>query len=65
MQVAAKDVMEWAYWNDYTEEWIVVDKSVLDTEDLPSGYEKLIGFEGRPDPSSGKCWLQACVLLSV
>lgn len=30
-----------------------MDKSVLDDESIPTGLEKMIGFEGRPDPASG------------
>jgi hypothetical protein len=33
----------------------VVDKSVADTksDDLPDDIDKLIGFEGQPDPATG------------
>lgn len=47
-----KDNLEWAYWQDEPEEsWTVVENSVLD--DAPTGLERQIGFEGRPDPASG------------
>ena len=32
---------------------MVVDKSVLEQQKLPGNIEKIIGFEGRPDPGSG------------
>jgi hypothetical protein len=53
LQVSAKDKIEWAYWEGSDEDgsWIVVDKSAV--EQAPEGVEKLIGFEGRPDPASG------------
>lgn len=43
--------MEWAYLDG--EEWKVVDKSILETESIPDGIEKMIGFEGTPDPATG------------
>ena len=44
--------------------WTTVDKAILDdTDDVPENLEKLIGFEGRPDPSSGK-W-SSILLVSV
>lgn len=52
LQVLKKDKIEWAYWDAEGEDWIIVDKDVLEG-DLPSGLEKLIGFEGRPDPATG------------
>lgn len=54
LQISLKATIEWAYQNLDSEEWFVVDKSVLETSDVPEGLEKMIGFEGRPDPSSGK-----------
>lgn len=53
LQVSIKDTVQWAYWKEDSDEWITVDKSVLDDEDVPDDLEKRIGFEGRPDPSSG------------
>jgi len=51
--VSTKDKVEWAYWEGGEDDgsWTVVDKSVVDG--APDGIEKQIGFEGRPDPSSG------------
>ena len=36
-------------------EWQVVDKSILDdpATAIPDGIEKMIGFEGTPDPATG------------
>lgn len=51
MQISTKDRVEWAYWD--AEDWVIADKNVLDTEDIPAGFEKMIGFEGRPDPGTG------------
>lgn len=51
LQVSIKDTVQWAYWDN--DDWVTVDKSVLDESDIPTDLEKLIGFEGRPDPSSG------------
>lgn len=55
MQVSAKDKIEWAYWDrdSDNEDWVVVDKSVLNGDDIPDALEKIIGFEGRPDPATG------------
>ncbi|CAB9522139.1 expressed unknown protein [Seminavis robusta] len=52
LQVSTKDKIEWAYWDAEGQDWIIVDKSVLEG-DIPDGLEKLIGFEGRPDPATG------------
>ena len=35
------------------EAWKTVGKVSLDDMDLPSNIDKIIGFEGRPDPASG------------
>mmetsp|Transcript_15494 Transcript_15494/g.26242 ORF Transcript_15494/g.26242 Transcript_15494/m.26242 type:complete len:223 (-) Transcript_15494:57-725(-) len=52
LQVKPKDNIEWAFWQEEPEEiWVVVENSALDG--APSGLEKQIGFEGRPDPASG------------
>lgn len=40
--------MEWAFKS--SEKWVVVDKII---EGDVAGIEKLIGFEGTPDPSTG------------
>eukprot|EP00977_Amphora_coffeiformis_P028468 scaffold35293_cov260-Amphora_coffeaeformis.AAC.4 len=54
LQVSPKDTIAWAYWNEQDESWTTVDKKILQDEaNIPDGLEKLIGFEGRPDPSSG------------
>jgi hypothetical protein len=52
--VSNKKALEWGYYQDDDEEWKIVDKSILDEEanDI-EGLEKLVGFEGRPDPASG------------
>ena len=44
--------MNWAYWEEESEQWVVLDKEALDNAKTVS-LEKVIGFEGRPDPSSG------------
>ena len=53
LQVSTKDKIEWACWegSDDDGSWTVVDKSAVDA--APEGVEKLIGFEGKPDPASG------------
>lgn len=54
LKVLQKDKVEWAYWNENDESegvWAGVDKSVLD--EAPAAIEKQIGFEGRPDPTTG------------
>jgi hypothetical protein len=57
--VSTKDVVEWAYYSDEKDEWIVVDhKSVLASNDAVPIPENIvrgrgIGFEGRPDPATG------------
>jgi len=53
LQVSIKDKIEWAYRKSDEEEWVIVDKSVLESKDIPEGVEKMIGFEGNPDPASG------------
>jgi len=30
-----------------------VDKAILENESLPAGIEKMMGFEGTPDPTTG------------
>mmetsp|Transcript_29532 Transcript_29532/g.45078 ORF Transcript_29532/g.45078 Transcript_29532/m.45078 type:complete len:241 (+) Transcript_29532:90-812(+) len=57
LQFTAKDKVEWGYSGagpDVAPEqgdWVVVDKSVAN--DAPSGTEKKIGFEGKPDAGTG------------
>jgi hypothetical protein len=56
LQVSTKDTVQWAYMNDASEEWVIVDKSVVESAtDIPADVEKgkAIGFEGKPDPASG------------
>ena len=52
LQISPKDRIEWAYWDADGEDWIIAGKEALEG-DLPKGLEKLIGFEGRPDPATG------------
>jgi len=55
LQISPKDTIAWAYWDTQDETWKEVDKKILlDEENVPDGLEKLIGFEGRPDPNSGE-----------
>jgi hypothetical protein len=56
--------LEWGYKEGDADEqgiiagdWTVVDKSILESDDVPDNVEKMIGFEGKPDPNSGKCSL--------
>ncbi|KAL7570017.1 hypothetical protein ACA910_017061 [Epithemia clementina (nom. ined.)] len=54
LQITPRDTVTWAYWNEDSDQWIVLEKEVLEKSRTESpGLEKLIGFEGRPDPSSG------------
>lgn len=55
LQVTQRDEVIWAFWDEESNEWIVVDKSVIEnnTNNIPASVEKMIGFEGRPDPSTG------------
>jgi hypothetical protein len=60
LQVSPKKAIEWGYFSDDDDTWKVVDKVVMDgdatskiAETEGVGLEKLIGFEGRPDPASG------------
>lgn len=52
LHVSQKDKIEWAYWDVEGEDWILVDRDVLG-DVVPDGFEKMIGFEGRPDPATG------------
>jgi hypothetical protein len=51
LQVSPKDTIEWGYWEGGDEDgsWISVDKRF----EIPDKCEKLIGFEGIPDPATG------------
>ena len=51
--MTAKKTLEWGYFDAENEEWTVVDKSILDEITLPEGIDKMIGFEGKPDPATG------------
>lgn len=53
IQLSSKKTLEWGYQTGDGEdsEWKLVDKSCL--TDAVEGLEKLVGFEGRPDPASG------------
>ena len=58
LQLSSKKTLEWGYNSasgdddeDGDDEWKIVDKSSMGEE--VEGLEKLIGFEGRPDPASG------------
>ena len=31
----------------------MADKAVLETQSIPEGVEKMMGFEGTPDPNTG------------
>jgi hypothetical protein len=66
--VSAKDVLEYGYKESQNDDdddasWTLVDKkSILESDDVPENVEKMIGFEGKPDPNSGKF---LCVLLKT
>jgi len=53
LQLSSKKTLEWGYQtgDDEDSEWKLVDKSCM--TDAVEGLEKLVGFEGRPDPASG------------
>jgi len=51
LQISPKVAVEWAFAAADGESWTSVDKSVLGN--APDGIEKMIGFEGKPDPSTG------------
>lgn len=64
LQVSPKDKIDWGVKetssssSDSEDVWFVVDKSILEEESssdisVPDALEKLIGFEGTPDPASG------------
>jgi hypothetical protein len=60
LQVSNKKTIEWGYFSDDDDAWKVADKSIMDgdvaskvAETEGVGLEKVIGFEGRPDPASG------------
>jgi hypothetical protein len=45
LQIFAQDKLEWGYMQG--DEWLVADKKVV----MPDDIERLIGFQGLPDPS--------------
>ena len=47
LKILPKDRVEWAYLAEG--QWLLVNKDV--GQDAPSGMEKKIGFEGKPDPA--------------
>mmetsp|Transcript_19972 Transcript_19972/g.29918 ORF Transcript_19972/g.29918 Transcript_19972/m.29918 type:complete len:220 (+) Transcript_19972:95-754(+) len=54
LKVLPKDRVEWGFSTSPTpeqEDWILVTKDAAN--DAPTGAEKSIGFEGKPDPASG------------
>mmetsp|Transcript_40365 Transcript_40365/g.49174 ORF Transcript_40365/g.49174 Transcript_40365/m.49174 type:complete len:234 (+) Transcript_40365:101-802(+) len=51
LKVSQKDALEWGYYDDEAESYIVVSKDVCN--DAPDGIERKIGFEGIADPTSG------------
>ena len=50
--MSAKKAVTWAYFDEESDGWAPVDKSVLEGASL-DGIEKAIGFEGKPDPATG------------
>ena len=53
--------MEWGYAasnDDESTTWSSVDKTVL--SEAPEGIEKMIGFEGKPDPGTGFYCVSGC-----
>lgn len=56
LKISPKKPVQWAYWSDDASAWTAVDKAILDNENddsVPENLEKIIGFEGKPDPNSG------------
>mmetsp|Transcript_17987 Transcript_17987/g.41467 ORF Transcript_17987/g.41467 Transcript_17987/m.41467 type:complete len:217 (+) Transcript_17987:195-845(+) len=53
LQLSSKPDIEWGYLKGDNDsgEWKIVDKTCL--TDAVEGLEKMVGFEGRPDPASG------------
>jgi hypothetical protein len=51
LQISQKSRAEWAYQKEG--DWIVVDKKILEEQEVPNGIEKLIGFAGICDPGTG------------
>jgi hypothetical protein len=41
LQVSTKDTVQWAYWNDDSEEWVIAAKAIVDNAtDIPADVEK-------------------------
>lgn len=53
LQVAPKDVVEWGYFSDETDDWVQVDPKDEALRLTVKNLEKKVGFEGKPDPASG------------
>eukprot|EP00560_Eucampia_antarctica_P001139 CAMPEP_0197831902 /NCGR_PEP_ID=MMETSP1437-20131217/12663_1 /TAXON_ID=49252 ORGANISM="Eucampia antarctica, Strain CCMP1452" /NCGR_SAMPLE_ID=MMETSP1437 /ASSEMBLY_ACC=CAM_ASM_001096 /LENGTH=153 /DNA_ID=CAMNT_0043435027 /DNA_START=217 /DNA_END=678 /DNA_ORIENTATION=+ len=53
LKVAAKDLLEWAYCNEGSEEWVSVDPKDDSLNLSVKDVDKKIGFEGEADPASG------------
>jgi hypothetical protein len=55
LKISNKKPVLWAYWDEQESAWTTVDKTILDANDgsVPDNLEKIIGFEGKPDPNSG------------
>jgi len=62
LQISPKVPVEWGYAavsnDDESTTWSSVDKSIL--SEAPEGIEKMIGFEGKPDPSTGFYCVSGC-----
>lgn len=55
LKVLPKDKVEWAFSTSFTPEqadWTLINVKDV-AQNAPSGIEKIIGFEGKPDPASG------------
>jgi hypothetical protein len=50
--VSPKDTIEWGFRSSTNDDWVIVDKSVLNDMDIKS-IDKRMGFEGKPDPKTG------------
>mmetsp|Transcript_12337 Transcript_12337/g.26013 ORF Transcript_12337/g.26013 Transcript_12337/m.26013 type:complete len:227 (+) Transcript_12337:121-801(+) len=58
VQLSSKKTLEWGYKSSDDDdkediEWKAVDKSSMSEVEEVEGFEKLVGFEGRPDPATG------------
>ena len=53
IKVGAKDAVEWAYLEG--DEWVQVDpkdESFMNVDNIDK-LDKLVGYEGKPDPATG------------